>query len=334
MKILILTTFPIKTTALELKNCKMQYHIFTYMLNKYLSGRGDEIILYQCTTKGTSSRFKDIVSNEKFPEADHAILVDNRGFLNRVDEFWDMLKLKIKGAICTFSASNVFTGNEDILYYMIPSGKTNKRRCKLIYWPCDHNLCSPRQDLSTLKILVDHNYYGHYKGMVESDKTKIITEQVCKFALDGNFEKPVKITRFIKGGVENVDPNNVTDTEKYVQGKGLNYEEACALYSSCDIFFVTHKECMGLSVLECAMAGCLIVAPKGYIKRELITKLNYVEFEGDEIPWEYIKNRLNIELSRKRALKFSWEHASERIYDTIKNFDKYRNRDLRFRNKH
>jgi len=304
------------------------------MINNYLEQKDDiEVILYQCTTKGKSSRFNVIVQDEDFPEADHALLIDNRGFINRVDKFYEMLRPKIKGAIGTFSASNVYTGAEDILYYMIPSGKSNKRRCKLINWACTHEMCYPNQDEDKIRILVDHNYYGPHVNMVNADKTEDITNQVCEY-FKGYKEKEVVIRRFIKGGAETVDPDNINELEKYKQGSGLNYEQACYEYSKTDIFFVTHKECMGLSVLESAMAGALIVSPKGYIKYELLKSVRHVEYEGDEIPWNEIFENIDIEKSRETALKFSWENATEKIYETLLNFDKYVEKDMRFRNRH
>jgi len=334
MKILVLTTFPLSKLDLELKHCKRQYHIITYMINKYLNPKSNiELILYECTQQGTSTRYNYLVERENFPLADHAILVDNRGFISRTDKFYELLRPKIKGALCTFSASNVFTGKEDILYYMIPSGKPNKRKCKLINWCCTHELCTPKQDKNKLRILIDHNYYGPHVNMIKADITEKITEQVCEFAKTYT-DKEIVVRRFIKGGVETVDINNISKLEKYKQGTGLSYEQACEEYSYADIFIVTHKECMGLSVLESAMAGALVVTPDGYIKSELIHKIHHISYDGEQLPWTDIIQNLDIDKSRNNVIDFNWENAIEKIYETLYNYDEYLQKDMRFRNIH
>lgn len=336
MKVLLLTTFPLNEKELLLDNCKKQYHIFTYMIKKYLNKRKNiETLLYQCTTKGKSSRFNIIVKSENFPEADHAILIDNRGFHNRVQLFMDLLRPKIKGAICTISASNAIVGKEDILYYLIPSGKSNKKHCKYIGWACDHELCVPSQNKTKIRFLIDHNYYGPHERMNKMDMTDTITEQLCEFLK--TYDNDFIVRRFIRGGIETVDIKNINTLEKYKQGSGLCYTDACKEYSNTDIFIVTHLECMGLSVLECAMAGALIVTPKGFIKDELINYLHAVQIstnKEDKIDFKHIIESIDHEKSRQKALKFNWEKSCNIIVNTLNDFNKYKKRDYRFKNKH
>lgn len=339
MKLLLLTTFPVNEMELTLDNCKRQYHIFTFMLNKYLSEYDDlDITIKQCSLPGQSDKYIKLVEKEEFPETDFAILVDNRGFYKRVSLFSEKLREKVKYAMCTMSASNATIGSEDILFYMRPFGRRKKHHCKYIGWACDHTLCRPRQNKNKLRILIDHNYYGPHEQMNKNDMTDTITKQICNYIKTLKTDKEIIIRRFVKGGVETVDINNINEQEKYVQGSGLSYTDACDEYSKTDIFFVTHMECMGLSVLECAMAGALIVTPKGFIKWEFLRRLHHVQLEIEDnnvaLNMNDIIGKINHRLSRKKASRFSWKSASTEIYNTFKNYDTYKERNFLFGNRH
>lgn len=334
MKILLLTIFPLYKYPLELMFCKTQYYIFCYMIHKYISRiPGIELIVQHCTTSGRSERFKKYVNSEKFPEADHCILVDNRGFMVRVHEFYEKLRPNIRGAITTISANNAHVGQEDVLFYMVPNGKAKKPHCRLIYWACDHNLCFPDKDPDTIRILVDHKYYGNHKNMTSIDLTDNILEQALTFAENYQGEKKV-IVRFISNdGIVTVTRDNINNLSDYKQGGGADFNSMCIEFSKTDVFFVTHIECMGLCVLEASMAGALVVSPTSYIKRCLLNKVHHLEFTG-EVPWDIVLANIDVDKSRKLAVRYSWENATKIMYDTFANFDMYKAQNFVFKNDH
>ena len=171
---------------------------------------------------------------------------------------------------------------------MIPGGKRKRKNARFIGWACDKNLIQPIHCNGVINILIDHPYYGRENSrMANVDQTLNISDIVYKWGKD---KKNVNINRFCRGGIEVVNDINFNKLEKYIQNDGLNYYEACKIYSSTDIFFVTHPECMGLVVLECAMAGALIVTPKDFIKKELLRYTNYIIIE-DKIDMELILSR-------------------------------------------
>lgn len=333
MKILLLTTFPLDQ-ELKLENLKGQYHIFTYHLYNFLiKQKNTEVILHPCPPRGNSSRIAQ-ACDISFPEADHVVVIENRGLYYRPEIFYERLRESVNGAICTICCNNGAVGKEDVLFYMIPDGKRNKKHCKLINWACNHELCVPKQENDKLRILVDHNYYGPHKSMISTDKTEEITEDVAKFAKEQKEKQNVVVRRFIKGGIETVDVDNISELEKYAQGDGLNYRDACEEYSKSDVFIVTHRESMGLSVLESAMAGALIVTPKGYIKDKLLRDVNHVSYEGDQIPWDEVLKKIDHQKSRESVLKYNWDNGAKKIYETLVNYEKHKGNDFRFKNKH
>ena len=126
--------------------------------------------------------------------------------------------------------------------------------------------------------------------------------------------------RFVTGkGVENVRLEGNT-VEIFDSRYGLNHVDACKEYSKADLFVVTHPESMGLSVIESAMAGCLVLSPKGYIKSSLIKPLHHIEFESVEnIPWQKAIDGINHKLARSKASKFNWSNLSNKIINDLLN---------------
>jgi hypothetical protein len=85
-----------------------------------------------------------------------------------------------------------------------------------------------------------------------------------------------------------------------------------------DIFVVTHGESMGLPVLESAMSGALVVAGRGYIKPELLRSLAHYEYDRvEDVAWDGVVERLDVDMSRRRALHFTWAEVARRILEPL-----------------
>jgi len=335
--VLILSTFPHQIIKFSLENIGKQYQTLAYQLDKYIrvnAGNKFKIFHQILPPRGTSTRIKNSDEYKKFNcgDFDFIIVCDNRGLYYRPEEFADYLKLKARKAVFTFSSNNAMVGKEDVLFYMVPSGKRNKKGCKFLGWTCDSTLCTSKQLRWKVQILIDHNYYGRHINMVEKDLTENITLQTCDFAKTYK-GREIVIRRFIAGGVETMDPDNPTEQVKYIQGKGLSYKEACDVYSNTDVFIVTHTECMGLSVLESAMAGALIVAPEEYIKDELLKYVHHITFK-DTIDWEKVIENIDPIKSRKMVMRFDITNFTQRIVDVMNNIDAHKENGLRFKNSH
>lgn len=325
MKVLLLSTFPISEQKLELINCKQQYHIYLYFLNKYLTEQGIEICILQMPVMGHSSRIQELYSSFTIGEGryDHCIVVDNRGIYRRPDSFFRLLRKQVSGYISTISASPSLIGQEDVLFYSIPAGRRKRKKACYVGWACDPTLITSKQDKTKINILIDHPYYGRENTrMAQMDRTLEISKKVFEFTRAQPDPERYVIKRFCQGGIEVVTADNYDKISKYVQNKGLSYHEACEIYSNTDIFFVTHIECMGLVVLECAMAGAHIVAPEGYIKKELIRLIDHTLIVPDckKLPGqlEEIIGKINHKDARTKAVKFNWQAVTAGILDTFK----------------
>ena len=236
--------------------------------------------------------------------ADHIVCLEQRAFYNRSQATFLVPEMKklVPGKITTICDNNDITGQEDMLYYAVPAKQ--KPKSLWVGWGADPTICRPDKDNRKIRILIDHSYYGSNRSRDMSDN---IINDAAKFSLSN---KNIEIRRFISGGIENLDINNLWK-DKYNRS-GLSFTDACKEYCAAHIFIVTHPESMGLSVLEAAMSGALIVLPNGYIRHELIRDLNHIEYTGN-IPWKVVLNRIDPDKSRKMALKHTWSEVAGRI---------------------
>jgi hypothetical protein len=179
-----------------------------------------------------------------------------------------------------------------------------------ISFAADEKLLYPDKDTNFIRILVDHPTYE--KDHFEVDKTKYILHNIINSRnILNKSGKKVIVRRFVDGKIETVK-NNQFAVEPYKR-VGVNILDAYKEYNKSDIFVVTHPESMGLSVIECAMAGCLIVTPKNYIKQCFLDGLNYYEFEK-QIDWSTVLRKLNSKTSRGLALKKTWTQMYKSMF--------------------
>ena len=173
----------------------------------------------------------------------------------------------------------------------------------------NHELLIPMKDSTKIRILIDHPAYtqDHFD---RKDKTKDILQQIWNF----KFPKPVIIRRFINGTIETTNKNNYK-IELYKR-KGVNILTAFEEYNRTDIFFVTHPESMGMSVIESAMAGALIVTPRSYIKSEFLLGLEYIEFDK-VIDWNLVLSKMNTKVCRRQALAKTWVKLYDKLFRSL-----------------
>jgi hypothetical protein len=168
-----------------------------------------------------------------------------------------------------------------------------------IGWGADPELFVPSSK-DPLSIFIDHTHYvpGEY------DNTLWILDQVKKLNV------PHTIYRIGNNSVilDGHGPIEVFDR------KGLPNKVYRELLSKSSIFFPTHRESVGLSVLEAAMSGCLIVSKYGFIYRDLLETVHHLEYDQKtDLDWDQILSKVDSEKSREMALKCSWDHVFDRV---------------------
>jgi glycosyltransferase involved in cell wall biosynthesis len=103
------------------------------------------------------------------------------------------------------------------------------------------------------------------------------------------------------------------DIKEFNPYKGVDYETMIKIYNKADIFINTHYESMGLTNLECAMGGALIVTFNDYLKDEFLKKIHHHKIIDDNVDWLTIFNKMDINKSRNIALKYNYKNTIDKL---------------------
>ena len=194
--------------------------------------------------------------------------------------------------------------------------KIKKGRNLYVGWGADKELNFPNQEEDNLSILIDHPDEVR-EGREIKDKTYEIikeVERLKKSELWRKLFKKLTVRRFTADyGVESVDFTKY-EPKLYAGHRSSNipYTEICKEHCKSHIFIVTHPESLGLAVLENALAGALVIVPKGFVAKDRLKTIKHYEYTK-KIEWEKVLAMINIEESRKIALKNCWDKVALNI---------------------
>lgn len=295
-----------------------------------LRRRGVELVFADSGPKSSSvQEARQWHHSRSFPEADHAIIVEHQGVRLRTysqeaqrvfpEYKWpvrvvgdspmlDRLRQACRGNVGTFVNSHcIGLGMEDVTFYNYHGDGPDQHvpiapQMRWIGWAADAQAITPRQT-SGLSVLLDHPHYI----ASEPDDTDALAASLKGRSVDA--------WRLGVDKVEPIDLDHWTPTARYQAL--LPYRMLCQEYGKHHVFVVTHRESQGLCVLEAAMAGCLIVARRGYIKPVLLDPLEHVLYD-DEPDWDEVFARVNPAKCRDKALPYNrWEEVGDLIYDAL-----------------
>jgi hypothetical protein len=174
-----------------------------------------------------------------------------------------------------------------------------------IGWAADPEICAPEQDDKILNILIDH---PHYEGLDFSAHVANHVRGLIKSDLWRDRWQGVEARRSIVGGVE---PLGVSLPKKFTR-KHVPYVRSAKEYNKSHIFLPTHKESVGLVVLEAAMAGALVVARDDFIPHERLNTVRHIRYSGP-IDWKRVLSTIDPQQSRAHVIDQTWAKMAERI---------------------
>ena len=286
--------------------------MLAYHLDREFKHAGHNVVYGGVATAFLSLRDSaDWYASRDYPKADHAICCEQKGFFLRtfrdqpgqLCHFYEAVRHAVPhGCIATMCDRNDCLGPEDVTFYQTPSPET-PGSC-FVGWAADAKRLCPEKHF---RILIDHSYYGTAGN---KDRTWEIVDQVRRWARSASF--PVVIRHFVSGGIQTVNPYDVC--HDMYNRDGLPWATACHEYRQAHVFWVTHAESLGYSVLEAAMAGALVVTPKGFIKPGLLQDVLHIEYEKSP-PWgDIYKAAQETEAIRKHAARCDrWPELAGRI---------------------
>lgn len=297
---------PELTDLSEVKNFS---GVYAYYLRKELINRNHHLHFVPRPDRNTALDFYRSLDLKSY---DHIIALGSRHFERLPKECAKYLNFKIHGVVAQFNDKNIWKPNAP-LTFIVKGTNTNNNR--VIGWGADPELCRPMQSPTTLRILIDHPDYVPDRG----DITESIVKQANNFVLSGIWKKDwneVEVVRWADGAI--------IDTTAAVNGfhrLHIPFDQACSEYSKAHVFMLTHPESVGLSTLETAMAGALPLVPEGFMPKELLKTIRYIEYDK-VVPWELVLKKIQIDTSREKALRNVWSKVTDRLIAGIKEFKK------------
>jgi hypothetical protein len=179
-------------------------------------------------------------------------------------------------------------------------------------WAADPDLLVPAQSSDELRILIDHPLYREGR-----DVTGYIRERVYAFVKSGIWQdrfKSVRVRRIVDDDV--IDDGDLRKPVRPYNRRAVPFMQICKEYAQAHIFMPTHNESVGMSVLESAMAGSLVVTPNWAINRGLLTTVRHVAYDS-KIDWTAVLEAIDPHASRGVALANNWDAVASRILDYL-----------------
>lgn len=308
--------------------------VYASNLYREFTARGHEVVFASslaarprdCSEEDGAKRLARYEKME-FPEADHAICLEQNGWRFREPYFFERARAATKGLICAIcDHDQVINGPQDLLF--TARRPNHPHRARYVGWAADPQTFAPEKDPEWLTIFIDHKY----DPTERNDDTEALLKSATAYAACladagrqvGNPPRRVQIVFFSPDGIERIEPGEVRDihlgNDRRTFYRRVPGPELAAWTRKTDIFVVTHGESMGLPVLENAMAGALIVARSGFVKPELLRSLAHHEYDRVEnIDWDSLTAHLNPARFRRRASHFTWGQVAERMLDAFAN---------------
>ena len=315
-----------------LATAKSTCDVYASNLHREFTARGHDVVFASSLSArpadcSDADAAKRAARYEKmiFPEADHAVCLEQNGWKFRDAIFFEKARAATKGLVCAIcDHDQVVDGPQDFLF--TARRPVHPSRARYIGWAAQPDVFAPEKDPEWLTIFIDHKYHAARKADQTEALLKSATAYAARLAneqrLVGHPPRRVQVVFFSPDGLERIEPGEVRDidlgTDRRAFYRRVPGPELAAWTRKTDIFVVTHGESMGLPVLENAMAGALILAREGFVKPDLLRSLAHYEYAAVEhINWDKLVDSLDPELFRRRALRFTWAQVAERMLDTF-----------------
>ena len=262
-----------------LANAKSTCDVYASNLYREFTARGHDVVF----ASSLSARPRDCSEEESakrlgryekmdFPEADHAICLEQNGWKFRDTVFFEKARAATKGLICAIcDHDQVIDGPQDILF--TARRPVHPARARYVGWAANPDMFASEKDPEWLTIFIDHKYdpserYDDTEALLKS-ATAYAARLKDEDRLVGNPPRRVQVVFFSPDGLERIEPGEIRDVhlgnDRRSFYRRVPGPELAAWTRKTDIFVVTHGESMGLPVLENAMAGALVLAHEGFV---------------------------------------------------------------------
>lgn len=174
-----------------------------------------------------------------------------------------------------------------------------------IGWAANPHLFYPEPaDDGVLRIFVDHTAFD-----VSGTDASLTVQMNLRY-----LNTPYIARTLTDEGIVTIDAGHIS--VKPYNRKPVPAPVLAAELRAADIFIVTHPESLGLTVLEAAMCGALIIAPEGAIAPDRLAEVNHMTFKS-RIDWEGALVQINRHANAARVAHCTWENVVRRMLSVL-----------------
>lgn len=294
----------------DLGDVNSYFDVWSHYLAREFTRMGISLRYEPLYEKGEITDFNSYFAKLPLEGVDHILAVGLRYFNELPPAAVQILRSRFSGCIAQYNDAPLDYTAVDVTF-CARLRDTMQPGNSYVGWAADRELIAPRQKPGELRILIDHPDYT--PGREHLDRSVEVIRQVGAFVNSGLWKRKfdtVRVRRSIDGGIEDCDLR--AGAVASFSRKHIPYADVCAEYSKTHLFIPTHKESLGLTVLETAMAGALPIVMEDYVPIDRLRTVRHVEFR-DEIPWDRVLADLDIGASRLQAATNSWSRIAMRI---------------------
>ncbi|MDR6434674.1 hypothetical protein [Brucella pseudogrignonensis] len=323
MRVLILGTYE------EQKNIRNFEGLMSHYIIRALRNKGVELSFVDVSNClfMSDNEVEVFFREADLKNSEHIIALGLRFFDKISPICLRILRERHSGTICQFYDGGIlngpavdatFTFRDDSWRYPLNSPNNRHERFHnsnfYVGWAADSMLFSSNQNDDVLRVLVDHTSYDDSGWDISVFILQSLRTMVQSNVWKKRF-KGVQIRQIVEGGVRDVDLNNICITA-YGMNK-IPIKKIAEEYSKSHLFMVTHKESLGISALEAAVAGGLPVIPAGFIPLDRTKTFRNFEY-SEKINWEMVINCIDCKKSRSMSIDNSWNKLVDNVVSLLK----------------
>lgn len=298
--------------------------MWSYHLSKSLVKLKINVFFYSSKVDDFESYINNIINFSLENKIDHIIALGVRFFSRFPNELGIGLCNKFLGLTCQIHDGSLlddapvdlnFTVRDDTWRYLDNQNNRLNRHSQYNYhigWAADNESFYPEQkNDGVLRVFLDHPTFTE-SSIDHSINIILHLQKLDKIIAEGKYGqfKTLEVKTLNDNGIEIVDIHN-TSIRPYKRTPVPAPVLSAELRKS-HLFFVTHKESVGLCVLESAFCGCLVVAPKETINPCRLKEVRYYDFDTS-INWDIVKNNIQPEENSLFVQSHNWDNVTLRL---------------------
>lgn len=203
-----------------------------------------------------------------------------------------------KAKICQLSDQSIDDNSNVDITFCTKKLSSNHTKSVYVGWIANPNsFVSEKPNDDVLRILVDHPCYT--ENFYTKDISARLLKSIASIKPETYGYKSIETYRLGSGRII----YGLDEPPIRYDRNGIPFSDYANLIKKSDIFVVTHPESVGLSALEAAMGGCLVLSPKNYIPTELLTTIEYKWIDVNNLNWDDIIPCIDHKKQKNRAVK-------------------------------